>query len=36
MMIRWVKGFVDPVNDTHELIRYSIHPCDCTDDSGLA
>ena len=28
MMIRWSRGFNDPVNDPEELIRYTVHPCD--------
>ena len=27
-MVRWDRGFSDPVNDEYELIRYTVYPCD--------
>ena len=34
MMIRWDRGFNDPVNDDNELIRYGIFPCDVHTSRG--
>jgi len=28
MMMRWDRGFNDPVNDENVLIRYGIYPCE--------